>query len=130
MLKGDNMLKSPIFSYRIASGFAAGAVFTKDFLNKTENESMYQPFNSLTIDNFSGQRLRLRLNGKEKTIRGNSVLVIEEYGIRQFELENISGNVTDDIIEISIERQVTDLHVSLAKLTNKSIEDIVNGVGW
>ena len=126
-------LRSPPFEYVVSSGsIAAGATLTYDWENTNSEAAFFSPFNTLLVSNFSGQRLRITYAGGHFVIvRPNSSMVIEQYGIRSVNIQNLDAlNANDDIIEIIVQREVTSKHVDLAMLTGLPLKDVIDGVGW
>lgn len=126
-------LRSPPFEFVISSGsIAAGATLTYDWENTNNEAAFFSPFNTLLISNFSGQRLKVTYAGGHFVIvRPNSSMVIEQYGIRSVNIQNMDAlNANDDIIEIIAQREVTAKHIDLSRLTGIPLSDVINGVGW
>ncbi len=127
------MYRSPPFERTIPAGdIAASGKKTFDFEHTWNDEASWSPFNQLTISNFSGQRLRVTYaGGHYKHVRPNSSMMIEQYGIRSITIENLdTSNANDDIIEIIIQREVTEKHLEIAKITGKPLMDVIKGIGW
>ncbi len=101
-------LTSPPFEYNIAAGLAAGAVHTENLELVANTTAEYAPFNSIVVDNFSAQTIKLEYgSGHYVYVRGNSMAEIEQNGIRSFTVQNTSGVQTDGIIVVYVQKKIT-----------------------
>ena len=127
------MYRSPPFERVIAAGdIAASGKKTFDFEMTSAEEASWSPFNTISISNFSGQRLKVTYaGGHYKHIRPNSSMTIEQYGVRRLTIENLdTSNANDDIIEVIVQREVTAKHIEIAKITGLQLMDVIQGKGW
>lgn len=122
-------LKSPPFEYEIPVGLAAGAVHTENLELVANTTAEYAPFNSIVIDNFSAQTVKLLYgSGHYVYVRGNSMAEIEQNGIRSFTVENVSSVQTDGIIVVYVQKKVT-ADICLEALARKvSVESLMGVV--
>lgn len=99
---------SPPFEYEIPSGLASKAVYTVNLEMVSATEAEYVPFNSIVIDNFSSQTVKLYYgSGHYVYVRGNSMAAIEQNGIRSFSVENTAAVETDGIIVVYVQKKIT-----------------------
>ena len=102
-------LTSPVFEYVIPAGLAPGGTFTQNLEMVADTTADYAPFNVLTVDNFSSQRVKVSYGaGHFVYLRGNSVVEIAQNGIRAFTVENTDPlNATSDVIVAYVQKRVT-----------------------
>jgi len=101
-------LTSPPFEYVIPKDLPAGETFTKNLEMVTGSTGDYSPFNSIVVDNFSAQTIKVLYgSGHFVFVRGNSMAVIEQNGIRSFSVENITATATDSFIVVYIQKRIT-----------------------
>jgi len=102
-------LTSPVFEYIIPAGLAPGEMYTQNLEMVADTTADYAPFNVLTVDNFSSQRVKVSYGaGHFVYLRGNSVVEIAQNGIRAFTVENTDQlHETNDIILVYVQKRVT-----------------------
>ncbi len=122
-------LTSPIFEYEIPIGLAAGGRYTKNLELVAETTGNYAPFNTLTVDNFSTKTLKVEYAaGHYVMLRGNSLVAIEQQGIRSFTITNTDpANATDGIVMIYVQKRVTT-EIALESIARKiPLETLMQG---
>ena len=122
-------LTSPIFEYEIPAGLAPGGVYTENLELVSKTVGNYAPFNTLTVDNFSTKTLRVDYGaGHYVLVRGNSLVEIDQPGIRSFSVRNTdSTNPTDAVIMVYVQKRVTT-EIALESIVRRiPIEDLLEG---
>jgi len=101
-------LTSPPFEYVIPKDLPAGGRFTKNLDMVVGSTGDYAPFNSIVIDNFSAQTIKVSYGDSHFVyVRGNSMAAIEQNGIRSFSVENKGAAPTDNFIVVYIQKRIT-----------------------
>lgn len=122
-------LTSPIFEYEIPAGLPPGGVYTKNLELVAETTGDYAPFNTLTVDNFSTKTLRVDYAGGHYVlVRGNSLVEIDQPGIRSFSITNTdSTDPTDAVIMVYVQKRVTT-ELALESIVRRiPIENLLQG---
>lgn len=121
-------LRSPRFSYLIQPG-ALGPGQSL-FLNLADIPQCAHeiPYNTVTVRNFSDQRLRVEYGDTVMIIGASEVFSDDEaYGTTSIKITNTSLVQQDDEIYIVIERGVSTNALLTAMLTGENVFKIANG---
>lgn len=105
--------ESPPFTYTISSGLAANARYVKSYQDEdVEEEKKYIPFNYITIENFSSQKLKVYFNAEDDKfwiIPSKTIFEIEyPNGIFSWAIQNVDSDPTDDDIIVILEKAYTE----------------------
>jgi len=121
-------LTSPIFEYEIPAGLPPGGVYTKNLELVAETTGDYAPFNTLTVDNFSTKKLRVDYAGGHYVlVRGNSLVEIDQPGIRSFSITNLSDTPTDETVMVYVQKRVTT-EIALESIARRiPLEQLLRG---
>ena len=121
-------LTSPPFEYEIPEGLEVNANYTANLEMVANTTADYVPFNSIVIDNFSAQTVKLLYgSGHYVYVRGNSMAEIEQNGIRSFTVQNVSGVPTDGIIVVYVQKKIT-ADIALEAIARKVPVETLMGV--
>lgn len=121
-------LRSPRFSYLIQPG-ALGPGQSL-FLNLADIPQCAHeiPYNTVTVRNFSDQRLRVEYGDTVMIIGASEVFSDDEaYGTTSIKITNTSLVQQDDEIYIVIERGVSTNALLTAMLTGENVFKVANG---
>ena len=121
-------ITSPPFEYEIPKGLENHGQYTVNLEMVADTTADYAPFNSIVIDNFSAQTVKLLYgSGHYVYVRGNSMAEIEQNGIRSFTVQNLGGVPTDGIIVVYVQKKIT-AEIALEAMARKIPVESLMGV--
>lgn len=121
-------LRSPRFTISLpAATIAAGGNY---FVNLATNPATAEqiPYNNIFIRNYSTGRYMLEY-GDTKAVLGQSEIYSDDtaYGTTSLKITNIDNTAQDDLIFITLSREVTAQAAIVAYLTSQNLAKVTNG---
>lgn len=121
-------LRSPAFTRNINAGLAAGAIDFHNYETDTLTGGS-APFNSMMLQNFSGQLLSASYGDKSDIIISPYSIFIDEeaYGLRSLSIKNIDTAPTDKLIQVIVQKTISARDANLANALKIPVEIISKG---